>query len=91
MAWDLKTYVLRYTILADFKLIICNFPIKPSNTREKMNKTTKERAQEPKEFTATDVKNIYKSVDEKNGFHIDFIINKFRTRMKQESQSNQEK
>lgn len=45
------------------------------------NKNT-ENNQEPKEFTATDVKNIYKSVDEKNGFHIDFIINKFRTRMK---------
>lgn len=56
-------------------------------SREKMNKKDTERTQEPKEFTATDVKNICKSVDEKNGFHINFIINKFRTRMRQESKS----
>jgi len=56
-----------------------------------MSEKDKKNTQEPKEFTATDVKNIHKSVDDKNGFHINFIINKFRTRLKQESQSSQEK
>lgn len=48
-----------------------------------------EHTQEPKEFTATDVKNIYKSVDEKNGFHIDFTIQKFRMRMKENLKQNE--
>jgi len=56
-----------------------------------MKKTDKEYIQEPKEFTATDVKNIYKSVDERNGFHINFIINKFRTRMKEDQKPNKVK
>lgn len=31
-----------------------------------------------KEFTETDVKNIYQSIDEDNGFGIDFAINLYR-------------
>lgn len=87
----LGTYVPRNTILTDFKLIKCVLPIKFTKSREKMNKTDKENTQEPKEFTATDVKKIHESVDEINGFHIDFIINKFRTRIKNSELTNQEK
>ena len=47
-----------------------------------MNKKETENNQEPLEFTASDVKKIHASVDEKNGFHINFTIHKFRAEKK---------
>ena len=41
---------------------------------KKNNNNTKEEIVEIKEFTASDVKSMHESVDEKNGFGIDYII-----------------
>jgi len=41
---------------------------------KKNNNNTKDEIEEIKEFTASDVKSMYESVDEKNGFGIDYII-----------------
>ncbi|MCF6318087.1 MAG: hypothetical protein L3J83_02245 [Proteobacteria bacterium] len=41
-----------------------------------------ERNKDLKEFSEIDVKNIYDSVDESNGFGIDFAINLYRSDMK---------
>jgi len=74
------TYVI---ILTDFSLIKCILPIKITILRKIMKEKNVKTTQEPKEFTASDVKKIHESVDDKNGFHIDFIIHKLRARMKE--------
>jgi len=42
------------------------------------NNNTKDKIVEIKEFTASDVKSMHESVDEKNGFGIDYIIRMYQ-------------
>lgn len=54
-----------------------------------MNKNDNTCKNQLKEFSENDVKNIYESVDENNGFDIEFAINLYRSSMKTQPASKQ--